>query len=53
MVLLGLIWLRWGPVEGSCEHDIELSGSVKCWEVFEWLHNWRRLKKGSAPGVNK
>jgi hypothetical protein len=19
------------------------------WEVFEWLHNWRLLKKGSAP----
>jgi hypothetical protein len=24
------------------------TGSIKCWEVFEWLHNWRLLKKGSA-----
>jgi hypothetical protein len=24
-------------------------GSIKCWEVFEWLHNWQLLKKGSAP----
>jgi hypothetical protein len=24
-------------------------GSIKCWEVLEWLHNWRLLKKGSAP----
>jgi hypothetical protein len=28
---------------------LELSGSIKCWEVLEWLHNWRLLKKGSAP----
>jgi hypothetical protein len=25
--------------EGSCEHGIELYGSMKCWEVLEWLHN--------------
>jgi hypothetical protein len=24
-------------------------GSIKCSEVLEWLHNWRLLKKGSAP----
>jgi hypothetical protein len=24
-------------VEGSCEHGIEPSGSIKCWEVLEWL----------------
>jgi hypothetical protein len=35
--------------EGSCEHNIEPSGSMKCWEVLEWLHKWRLLKKGSAP----
>jgi hypothetical protein len=28
---------------------IEPSGSIKAWEVLEWLHNWRLLKKGSAP----
>jgi hypothetical protein len=37
------------PVEGSCEHGDEPSGSLKCWEVLEWLHNWRLLRKGSAP----
>jgi hypothetical protein len=26
-------------VEGSCEHGIEPSGSIKCWEVLEELHN--------------
>jgi hypothetical protein len=36
-------------VEGSCEHGIEPSGSIKCWEVLEGQHNWRLLKKGSAP----
>jgi hypothetical protein len=25
----------YGPVEGSCEHGIEPSASIKCWEVFE------------------
>jgi hypothetical protein len=36
-------------MEGSYEHGNELSGSMKCWEVLEWLHNWQLLKKGSAP----
>jgi hypothetical protein len=26
-----------------------LCHSIKCWEVLEGLHNWRLLKKGSAP----
>jgi hypothetical protein len=26
-------------VEGSFEHVNELSGSIKCWEVLEWLYN--------------
>jgi hypothetical protein len=36
-------------VEGSCERGTEPSGSIKHWEVLDWLHNWRLLKKGSAP----
>jgi hypothetical protein len=31
------------------EHGDEPSGSIKCREVLEWLHNWRLLKKGSVP----
>jgi hypothetical protein len=27
----------------------EPSGSIKRWEVLEWLHNCQLLKKGSAP----
>jgi hypothetical protein len=23
-------------LEDSCEHGIEPSGSIKCWEVLEW-----------------
>jgi hypothetical protein len=38
-----------GPVKGSCEHGIEHSGPIICWEVLEWLPNWRLFKKGSAP----
>jgi hypothetical protein len=39
----------WGPVEGSCEHGDEPSGSIQCWEVLEWLRYWQLLKKGAAP----
>jgi hypothetical protein len=39
-VWIGLIWLRAGTSGGSCEYGIEPSGSMKCWEVLEWLHNW-------------
>jgi hypothetical protein len=28
---------------------METSGSIKCWEIFEWLGDWQLLKKGSAP----
>jgi hypothetical protein len=31
------------------QHGNEPSGSIKCWEVLEKLHNWRLLKKGRAP----
>jgi hypothetical protein len=24
-------------VEGSCEHGNKPSGSIKCWEILEWL----------------
>jgi hypothetical protein len=27
-------------VESSCECGYEPSGSMKCWETIEWLHNW-------------
>jgi hypothetical protein len=35
-------------VEGSCEHGNKSSGSIKCWEFLEELHNWRLLEKGSS-----
>jgi hypothetical protein len=36
-------------VEGPCEHGNEPSGSIKFWEILEWLRNWRLLKKDSTP----
>jgi hypothetical protein len=35
--------------ESSFEHSNESSGSMKFWEILEWLSDWRILKKGSAP----
>jgi hypothetical protein len=37
------------PVKGSCERGNEPSGSIKLWEVLEWVNNWQLLKKGSVP----
>jgi hypothetical protein len=37
-----------GATGRLCEHGNESLGSIKCWEVFEQLHNWLLLKKGSA-----
>jgi hypothetical protein len=47
----GVDWIDMtqGPVEGSCEHSNEPLASTKCWEVLEWLHSRRLLKKDSAP----
>jgi hypothetical protein len=39
----------WDQWRGSCEHGSEPSGSIKFSEVLQWLHDWRLLKKGSAP----
>jgi hypothetical protein len=33
---------RWR--ESSCEFGIEPSGSIKCWETIQWLHNWWSLE---------
>jgi hypothetical protein len=40
---------QWFFPSGFCKHSNEPTDSIKCWEVFEWLHNWQLLKKGSAP----
>jgi hypothetical protein len=35
--------------KGPFERSTKLSGSIKCWEILEELHNWRLLKNGSVP----
>jgi hypothetical protein len=47
MVGIGSIWLRIGTSGGLGGN--EPSGSIKRWEVLEWLHNWQLLKKASTP----
>jgi hypothetical protein len=36
-------------VESSCEIGNKPSGSIKCWESTEWLHNLWPLEWYSAP----
>jgi hypothetical protein len=44
-VWTGLVWLR----IGTGELGNEPSGSIKCWESTEWLHNLWPLERYSAP----
>jgi hypothetical protein len=41
--------MDWIDVAQDRDHGDEPSGSLKCWEVPEWLHNWQFLRKDSAP----
>jgi hypothetical protein len=52
MVWIGLMWLRIGPVEGSCEHGNEPSVSMKCWKILELLNDWQLLRKDSMDLVS-
>jgi hypothetical protein len=36
--------MDWIDVAQDKEHGTEPSGSIKCWEILEWLHNWQLLK---------
>jgi hypothetical protein len=40
----GLVWLRIGQVESSCEFGIERSGSIKYWESVECPNNYGSLE---------
>jgi hypothetical protein len=31
------------PVEEACEQGNGPSGSIRCWELLQYLHNWRPL----------
>jgi hypothetical protein len=53
--------IRWGGVNciyldqntdqsvGSREHGNELSVSIRCCKILEYLSDWHILKEGSAP----
>jgi hypothetical protein len=34
----GMDWINLAQDKDPCEHGNEPSGSLKCWEVLEWLH---------------
>jgi hypothetical protein len=46
---MGIVILLYGLLEENNKYKYKPSGSIKRWEVLEWLHNWQLLKKGSAP----
>jgi hypothetical protein len=37
------------PQEDSCEEGKEPLGSIKFWEILEYLKDWQLLEKVSAP----
>jgi hypothetical protein len=42
-----LIWLRIGTSGRFLSN--EPSGSIKYWEILEYLHGWKLLEKGTPP----
>jgi hypothetical protein len=42
-------WIGLAQVESSCLFGNEPSGSIKCWDITEWLHNLWPLEWYSAP----
>jgi hypothetical protein len=40
------------PFMSRVKRGAAAQGSIKRWEVLEWLHNWQLLKKGSTPWVS-
>jgi hypothetical protein len=50
LIWTGFIWLRIGTSGWALANTVmNIRGSIKCCEVLEQLHNWRLLKKDSAP----
>jgi hypothetical protein len=41
---IGFIWLRIGASGKFCEHGNKASGSIKCWQMLQWLSGWWFLK---------
>jgi hypothetical protein len=35
----------------ASEYSNEPSGSIHCWEVLEWLYNWRRKLSQTASSA--
>jgi hypothetical protein len=42
-VWIGFLWLRMGPVAGSCEHGNEPSGSIKGGEFLDLIYKFQDL----------
>jgi hypothetical protein len=53
VVWTGLVWLRIGSLEGSCEHSTGLSGSIKCWDVTEYLQNCSSIQGPQSVEVSQ
>jgi hypothetical protein len=49
MYLREIAWNGMDWIDLGQDHSNEPSGSIKFWEIFEYLQNWRLLQKGSAP----
>jgi hypothetical protein len=44
--------MNWIDLAQDREHGNEISGSINCWEILEYLHNWQLLKEDSLHGVS-
>jgi hypothetical protein len=48
---VGLVDVAWDrdQLKALVNTVMNFPGSIRFWEVLEWLHNWWLLKKCSAP----
>jgi hypothetical protein len=44
----GMDWIDLAQDRDQWSALLSPVGSIKCWEVLEWLHNWKLLKMGSS-----
>jgi hypothetical protein len=47
-IKMDLTEIGWGGKDWPSEHVNEPSGSIKCWEILKYLHNWWFVKEGST-----
>jgi hypothetical protein len=47
-----VVWSGLGQVESSCECGNELSASIKCWDILQWVHSSGRSSGAQLGNIH-